>query len=63
VLTVYFIWIIYFFGSTLSKRLIITYDMMKNRIPLKDYLTFIAGVGIMVLMMAGLISLALFANC
>jgi hypothetical protein len=32
-------------------------DRIKNRIPLKDYLTFAAGVGIMVLGLAALIAL------
>jgi hypothetical protein len=36
--------------------------MMKNRIPLKDYLTFAAGVGIMILGFGALLALTV-ASC
>jgi hypothetical protein len=46
-----------------DKQAPVTKNRIPNRIPIKDYLTFIVGVGIMVLMMTGLLSLILFANC
>jgi len=36
---------------------------MKNKIPLKDYLTFVAGILIMLASLAGVICLTYFANC
>ncbi len=37
--------------------------MMKNKIPLKDYLTFASGVAIMIASVVGVICLTYFANC
>ena len=36
---------------------------MKNKIPLKDYLTFVCGIAIMLASMTGVICLTYFANC
>ena len=37
--------------------------MMKNKIPFQDYLTFIAGVFIMVASFIAVVCLTYFANC
>jgi len=36
---------------------------MNNKIPLKDYLTFVSGVVIMIASLVGIICLTYFANC